>query len=109
MCHFEVYLTRRNFTLRTDHRALENLMSSQHLNRRLWRWCLYLQDFSFKCVYRPGAENGVADALSRQGWSGMDKKDQANTTTDVALESDGLVSEGGGDVGRAQQDLTPPT
>ncbi len=86
-------------------------MSSQDLNPRLWRWCLYLQDFSFKCVYRPGAENGVADALSRQGWSWTDREDRSmfNTPTGVSKESEGLTLEGGGDVGRAQQDLTPPT
>ena len=67
--------------------------------------------FFFECVYRSGAENGVADALSRQGWSGTDREDQSmsNTLTDVSKESEGLTLEGGGDVGRAQQDLTPPT
>ncbi len=45
------------------------------------------------------------------GWLGTDREDRSmsNTPTNVSKESVGLTLEGGGDVGRAQQDLTPPT
>ena len=62
--HYEVYLHGKEFVVQTDHKALQSLMSSNHLNRRLWRWALFLQDFSVNFVYRPGAQNIVADPLS---------------------------------------------
>jgi len=45
--HFEVYLVGRRFTFVTDHKALESLLSSRVLNRKLTRWALYLQEFDF--------------------------------------------------------------
>ena len=66
--YFEVYLVGRHFTLETDHKALEALITSKILNRRLSRWALYLQEFNFAIRYRPGKKNGNADGLSRQAW-----------------------------------------
>ena len=53
--HFEVYLTGRNFALVTDHQALQGLRTSRHLNRRLTRWAMFLQDYDFDLQYRPGS------------------------------------------------------
>ena len=36
--HFEVYLDGRTFTVQTDHRALEHLLTAKLVNRRLSRW-----------------------------------------------------------------------
>ena len=66
--HFAVYLWGRPFTVVTDHRALQYLDSSRHLNSRLTRWALQLQQHSFKIKYRPGVTHGNADGLSRQAW-----------------------------------------
>jgi len=41
-------------------------MQSRSLNRRQIRWAEFLCDFSFHIVYRPGAKNARADALSRR-------------------------------------------
>jgi hypothetical protein len=49
----------------TDHAALKCLMTSKDLTGRLHRWSLQLQEYNFTVVYRPGAGNVVADALSR--------------------------------------------
>ena len=65
---FEVYLIGRHFVVQTDHRALTFLDSAKHLNPRLIRWCLRLQQFTFTVRYRPGKQNINADALSRQAW-----------------------------------------
>ena len=65
---FEVYLIGRHFVVQTDHRALTFLDSAKHLNPRLTRWCLRLQQFTFTVRYRPGKQNINADALSRQAW-----------------------------------------
>ena len=66
--HFAAYLIGRPFTVETDHRALQYLHSSRHLNARLTRWALKLQSYSFNIRYRPGKSNQNADGLSRQAW-----------------------------------------
>ena len=37
--HYEVNLHGKEFVVQTDHKALQSLMSSNHLNRWLWRFC----------------------------------------------------------------------
>ncbi len=58
----------RQLLPRENHKALVNLFDSAILNNRLWRWRIQLQDHDFNIVYRPGQDNHVPDALSRQGW-----------------------------------------
>ncbi|KAE9190778.1 hypothetical protein PF002_g24674 [Phytophthora fragariae] len=62
---FRPYLYGRTFEIITDHAALKWLMTRPNLAGRLHRWSLTLQEFEFGIVYRPGATNVVADALSR--------------------------------------------
>ncbi|GMF55250.1 unnamed protein product [Phytophthora fragariaefolia] len=59
------YLYGRQFELVIDHAALKWLMTSKDLTWRLHRWALQLQEYDFAVIYRPGASNVVADALSR--------------------------------------------
>ena len=44
--HFEVYLHGRPFQMETDHKALESLLSSKMLNRRLTRLSTFLTGIS---------------------------------------------------------------
>lgn len=62
---FKVYLYGRYFVLITDHKALCYLFNMKDCNSRLFRQKLDLMDYNFKILYRPGAQNHVADALSR--------------------------------------------
>ena len=62
---FSVYLMGREFTIQTDHRALQWLSKCQNLNSRLTRWSIALQSYKFKVLHRRGTENANADALSR--------------------------------------------
>ena len=62
---FKVYLLGRKFVVQTDHRALEWMERLKENNARLCRWSLALQPYSFVMEHRPGAQNGNADALSR--------------------------------------------
>ena len=60
------YLLHREFTLYSDHEALCFLHSQKKLSARHGRWVETLQDYSFSLRHRPGRENRVANALSRQ-------------------------------------------
>ncbi len=68
---FEKFLWGRPFTLRTDHRALEQLLqgpAKAEKNRRsskLIRWAERLGAFDFIIQHVPGKDNSFADALSR--------------------------------------------
>ena len=66
--YFSHYLYGCRFKVVTDHKALVSFLHSRVLNRRLHGWVLQLLQFDFEIVYRPGLENGDADALSRQAW-----------------------------------------
>ncbi|KAF9763576.1 Transposon Tf2-6 polyprotein [Nosema granulosis] len=62
--HFRHYLLGREFTLRTDHRALTYLWETKTPGSRLMRWSLKLSEYSFKPEYIKGEDN-IADGLSR--------------------------------------------
>lgn len=62
---FRVYLYGRFFILITDHKPLCYLFNMKDCGSRLFRQKLELMDYNFKILYRPGAQNVVADALSR--------------------------------------------
>jgi len=59
------YLEGPHFTVVTDHNPLVHLPSQPNFLGRQIRWSEYLQRFDFDWVYKPGASNLAADALSR--------------------------------------------
>ncbi|KAI9558425.1 hypothetical protein GHT06_015208 [Daphnia sinensis] len=62
---FRTYLYGRRFTVYTDHRPLEWLMSKTEPAGRLARWALKIQEFDIVIGYRPGKSHQNADTLSR--------------------------------------------
>ncbi|KAM8707995.1 hypothetical protein ACLKA7_015032 [Drosophila subpalustris] len=62
---FRPYVEMMPFTVITDHASLQWLMSLKDLSGRLARWSLELQAFPFSMRYKKGADNVVADTLSR--------------------------------------------
>ena len=62
------YLQGTHFKLITDQKSVAFMYdqhSSKIKNDKILRWRLELSGFSYDIVYRPGTENTVADALSR--------------------------------------------
>jgi hypothetical protein len=63
---FHYYLWQNPFTLYTDHRALTFIHSQKDLNSMLTGWQEVLMAYTFKVIHKPGAQNVLPDALSRQ-------------------------------------------
>nr|GFA56406.1 reverse transcriptase domain-containing protein [Tanacetum cinerariifolium] len=62
---FQSYLIMNTSIVHTDHSALKYLFAKKDAKARLLRWVLLLQEFDFKVLDTKGAENLVADHLSR--------------------------------------------
>ena len=60
------YLEGYHFTILTDHQSLKWLDCIENPSGHLARWAMELSQWDYKIQYRRGAENTVADALSRQ-------------------------------------------
>jgi RNase H-like domain found in reverse transcriptase/Reverse transcriptase (RNA-dependent DNA polymerase)/Integrase zinc binding domain/Ty3 transposon capsid-like protein/gag-polyprotein putative aspartyl protease/Zinc knuckle len=63
--YFHVYLYGVQFTVITDHSALQWLLHTPHQTGRLARWAMYLQAYNFVIIYRKGTNHQNVDALSR--------------------------------------------
>ena len=61
------YLLGRKFTVITNQKSLKFLLEQRVIEGDHQRWVSKLSGYDFEIVYRPGKENGVADALSRRG------------------------------------------
>ena len=70
MNKFRKYLLGRRFVLRTDHRALVALLSQRAMktsSARTERWREKISCFDYEIEYIKGADNQMADWLSRSG------------------------------------------
>jgi hypothetical protein len=55
-------------TVYTDHKNLDYFLIARILNCRQARWNMSLSQFDFVIAYRPGKQQGLSDALSRQSY-----------------------------------------
>ncbi|KAI5323625.1 hypothetical protein L3X38_032697 [Prunus dulcis] len=72
---FRSYLIGSKVVVYTDHAVLKYLLSKKEAKPRLIRWVLLLQEFNLEIRDKKGAENVVADHLSRLTQVSEDKKD----------------------------------
>src|SRR4029434_5917118 len=80
------YLIGRDFTLETDHRALQWLGRMKDSNARITRWFLALQPYRFTVRYRAGKQNIVADFLSRHP-CGETSEGEGNVERGISLST----------------------
>nr|GEX19562.1 DNA-directed DNA polymerase [Tanacetum cinerariifolium] len=62
---FQSYLIMNKCIVHTDHSTLKYLFAKKDAKARLLRWVLLLQEFDFDVIDTKGAENLMADHLSR--------------------------------------------
>ena len=65
---FHDYLYGNRFTVRTDNNPLTYVLTTAKLDAMGHRWVASLSCYNFDIVYRSGANNADADALSRITW-----------------------------------------
>ncbi|KAF8824206.1 hypothetical protein HHX47_DHR8000232 [Lentinula edodes] len=69
------------FDIITDHSNLEFWRTAQDLTRRPACWALYLSQFDFHMIHRPGRTNTQADALSHMAaHQALDNEDNQQQT-----------------------------
>ena len=62
---FRSYIVDSKVVVHTDHVAIKYLTKKKDAKPRLLRWILLLQEFDLHLIGRKGAENPIADNLSR--------------------------------------------
>jgi len=65
----------------TDHQPLTFAVSDKNPNAKLKRWKGIIDDHGAKLVYKPGKENHVADALSRQNINVLEDEGESDVAT----------------------------
>ncbi|GFX60509.1 transposon Tf2-11 polyprotein [Trichonephila clavipes] len=62
---FRNYLVGKKFKIVTDCSAFQKTMSKKQLTPKIARWALFLEDFNYEIIHRPGKQMGHVDCLSR--------------------------------------------
>lgn len=62
---FHIYLAGIPFKIVTDCDSFRLTLSKQTVNPRIYRWALFLEQYSYQIVHRPGTRMNHVDALSR--------------------------------------------
>ncbi|GKC84084.1 reverse transcriptase domain-containing protein [Tanacetum coccineum] len=89
---FQPYLVLSNTIVYTDHSALKYLLAKQDAKLRLLRWILQLQEFDVIIRDKKGAENLVADHLSRLENPHQNVLENKEITETFPLETLGMVT-----------------
>ncbi|UYV82126.1 EPM2AIP1 [Cordylochernes scorpioides] len=68
---FRIYLTGIEFTIYTDHQALQCIKTIKNPSGRLFRWSLRLSTYNYEIHYLKGSQQYEADLLSRNPFVGF--------------------------------------
>ena len=68
------YLYSQKFVIRTNHGALQWLMSFKDPQGQVPRWLEVLGTYNYEIHHRPGLKHGNADSLSRGPCSSVEEK-----------------------------------
>lgn len=63
--HFHPYIYGAKHFIRTDHQALQWLLTQKEPKGRIARWVARLQNYDFELTHRPGKLHSNADAMTR--------------------------------------------
>lgn len=72
-----------NLTIYTDHQPLTFAMSEKNPNLKIKRWKNIIEESGAKILYKPGKQNVVADALSRQFCNALDTDSESDSGTSI--------------------------
>uniref|UniRef100_A0A0A1WWW7 RNA-directed DNA polymerase n=1 Tax=Zeugodacus cucurbitae TaxID=28588 RepID=A0A0A1WWW7_ZEUCU len=78
----------RDIKIYTDHQPLTFAVSDKNPNAKIKRWKAFIDEHNAKIHYKPGKENSVADALSRQNINALEselKSDAATVHSELSL------------------------
>lgn len=88
-CH---YLLGGKFTIITDHKALKYIFNKSDAEGRMARWKIFLSEYDFTILDRPGKKHANADLLSRAyDGDGEEPMDDTFSDEDLMLLSIDLV------------------
>lgn len=88
----------KNIQIFTDHQPLTFSISDKNTNAKIKRWKAFIEEHNAKIFYKPGKDNIVADALSRQVVNALDNVSTTATvnseesSTRVILKTDSPVN-----------------
>ncbi|XP_071913949.1 uncharacterized protein [Coffea arabica] len=72
------YLVGHHFVIKIDHQALKHLLEQKLTHPLQHKWLTKLSELDYEIQYKKGADNGVADALSKRRFEGPYKDLAAN-------------------------------
>lgn len=78
----------KDLEIQTDHQPLTFAVSTRNPNAKMKRWHAFIEEFAPKITYKPGTENVVADALSRQILNQISDNDSIHSTQHSIESSD---------------------
>ena len=78
----------KNINIYTDHQPLSFSISERNPNPKIRRWRAFIEEYSPKFFYKPGKENVVADALSRQYFNHMEDESSDNDSIRATIGSE---------------------
>lgn len=71
----------KNLNIYTDHQPLTLAVSERNPNAKIKRWKAFIDEHNANIIYKPGKENFVADALSRQNINALEDSADSDVAT----------------------------